>query len=186
VLGGARYLIDGVFMPGQSVHGSTSELTEDGLGEYFTDLAVSNYEACERMFFWGHVHPGNSTSPSGQDEDQMKFFDHNDWFIRGIFGRSGRCEFTFFDYKNGVRWNDAPWAIYCPVSEERRSRWAAEVAAKVEQIVQTPAHFQGGTGGYHPFQRSLSRRTTSTSTGVGKPGKGKKIKKQKSVTIAGV
>jgi len=134
-LGSGQYLIDGIFMPGQQVHGSTCELSEDGIGELFTELATTNFNACSRMMFWGHVHPGNSTSPSPQDEEQLSQFVHNDWFIRGIFGRSGRAEFTFFDYKNGICWDDVPWAIHCPVDDDRRAKWAVEVAAKVKKIV---------------------------------------------------
>ncbi len=140
-LGGGKYLIDGVFLPAQAVHGSTCELSEDGIGELFTELAETNFEACEKMMFWGHVHPGNSTTPSGQDESQMDQFSHNDWFIRGIFGRHGRAEFTFFDYKNGVRWNDVPWTIHCPVSNYRRDKWRKEVETKVSRIeVKIPRH----------------------------------------------
>jgi hypothetical protein len=139
-LGGGKYLIDGIFLPAQVVHEATCELTEDGIGELFTELAVSDFEACEKMQFWGHVHPGNSTTPSPQDEEQMDQFSHNDWFIRGIFGRHGRAEFTFFDYRNGVRWNDVPWTIHCPVSEKLRAKWRAEVEAKVERIAVITPH----------------------------------------------
>jgi len=63
-LGNGQYLVDGIYMPAQQVHGATCELSEDGLGELMTELASSNFDACERMHFWGHVHPSNSTSPS--------------------------------------------------------------------------------------------------------------------------
>lgn len=174
-LGGGQYLIDGIHMPAQSVHGATCELTEDGIGELFTELAVTDFAACERMHFWGHVHPGNSTSPSSQDEEQMSQFAHNDWFVRGIFGRNGRAEFTFFDYKSGVRWNDVPWAIHCPVAEERRTKWVAEVAAKVKKII-IPA-YEGGLG--HPFGVGPSRITTTPAfTGRGSKFAGKGLKKE--------
>lgn len=179
-LGGGQYLVDGIHMPAQSVHGATCELTEEGLSQLLTELAQTDFDACERMLFWGHVHPGNGTSPSGQDESQVNQFSHNDWFIRGIFGRQGRAEFTFFDFKNGVRWNDVPWAIYCPVDENRQARWAAEVAAKVRKIVApaTAGGYLGFLGGNHrPFPNGPTRTTTSTtSTGRGgkKSGKGRK------------
>lgn len=177
-LGGGGYLINGIYLPAQSVHGATCELTEEGIGELFTELATSDFAACEKMHFWGHVHPGNSTSPSGQDESQMNQFSHNDWFIRGIFGRGGRAEFTFFDFKNGVRWNDVPWAIYCPVDEERRAHWAAEVAAKVRKIVVPAVAGLGYIGGTNrPFSDGPTRTMTSTtftSRGGKKPGKGRK------------
>ena len=95
------------------------------------------------------MHPGNSTSPSGQDESQMDQFAHNDWFIRGIFGRSGRAEFWFFNYRDGLRWDDCPWQIYFPADEDRKARWRAEVKAKVRQI---PRPVISHIGGYHhPF-----------------------------------
>lgn len=171
-LGGGQYLIDGVYMPAQSVHGATCELTEDGIGELFTELADTDFEACGRMLFWGHVHPGNSTSPSPQDEEQMDQFVHNDWFIRGIFGRHGRAEFTFFDYKNGVRWNDVVWAIHCPVEEGRRNKWAAEVAAKVKKMAPV-IPFQGGADFSRPFEMGSNRKTGVYT----KAGKNRKIKK---------
>ena len=164
------YLIDGVYLPAQAVHGATCELTEDGIGELFTELATTNFEACERMLFWGHVHPGNSTSPSGQDESQMDQFSHNDWFIRGIFGRQGRAEFTFFDYRNGVRWNDVPWAIYCPVDEHRRAKWAAEVAVKVKKIAPPTFHREFGLGGAD-FNRPFGQSTQIPGFSSGKGGK---------------
>lgn len=138
-LGDERYLIDSSHMIKMLVGPSTQIFTEDGLGEYFTELAQKDIDACSRMLFWGHLHDGNSTSPSQQDEDQMKWFDHNDYFIRGIFGREGRAEFTFFDYKKGIRWNDVPWMIYVPevnnpIDKERERKWANEVNAKVEKI----------------------------------------------------
>jgi hypothetical protein len=136
-LGNSTFLIDKVFMVKQEVDGTATRMDEDGLAELFTELAVTDFAACEKMLFWGHVHPGNSTTPSPQDESQMDQFKHNDWFIRGIFGRSGRAEFTLFDYKNGVRWNDCPWQLHCLVSESRKERWQAEVREKVKKSLRT-------------------------------------------------
>lgn len=162
-LGCGEYLIDGIYMPGQQVHGATCELTEDGLSELMTELASSNFDACERMHFWGHVHPGNGTSPSSQDDVQMDSFKHNEWFIRGIFGRNGRAEFTFFDFKNEIRWDDVPWQIYCQVDEARRAKWRTEVQDKVKQI---PAQnsFYGGVG-FSPFGQGSTRRTIPLTAG---------------------
>jgi len=125
------YLIDSIYFPKQEVSGTTTVLTEDGLGELFTNLAATNPDACDRMKFWGHVHPSNSTNPSAQDDEQMAAFAHNDWFIRGIFGRYGRAEFTFFHYKNGIVWNDVPWTVMQPVDKDRDAFWADQVKEKV-------------------------------------------------------
>jgi hypothetical protein len=145
-LNNGRYLIEEIFLPAQQVCGATCELSEDGIGELFTELAQTNFDACEHMHFWGHVHPGNCTSPSGQDDQQMGLFAHNDFFIRGIFGRNGRAEFTFCDYTKGILWTDVQWSIYCPIDENRRAKWAKEVKQKVKKMVIETAYrpFQGG------------------------------------------
>ena len=128
-----RFLIDGIFLFQQEVHGATTEITEEGLADLFTDLIIENEELAQRLMFWGHVHPSSSTSPSGQDDDQMKHFSHNPWFIRGIFGRSGRAEFTFYDYQRGIIWQDVPWQISRPLNKELTAKWQAEIDAKVTQ-----------------------------------------------------
>ena len=72
----------------------------------------------------------------------MKWFVHNDYFIRGIFGRNGRAEFTFFDYRSGLRWNDVSWSMYCPVSKDREQRWVDEIAQKVTNMPE-PLYYKG-------------------------------------------
>jgi hypothetical protein len=135
-----HYLIDSIHLPKQEVDVSGSAMTEDGLTDYFADLAETDegFELNGRMFFWGHVHPDNSTRPSPQDEKQMELFRHNDYFIRGIFGRQGRAEFTFFDYVDGVHWTDIPWNIYVPVDDEILAQWRKKVKAQVTRIIPPP------------------------------------------------
>jgi hypothetical protein len=146
---GHDYLIDKVFMVKQEVHTATSKIMEDGLGELFTELATTDFKSCEKMHFWGHVHPGNSTSPSGQDEEQMSLFAHNDFFVRGIFGRNCRAEFTVFDYKNQIRWNDVGWSIYAPApSQGKIDFWKKEVEEKVSAI-----HFEFAGVGNFPHEQ---------------------------------
>ncbi len=163
-LGGNQYFIDAIYFCPQSVHGATCELTEDGLAELMTELAMTDEgcDACARMHYWGHVHPGNGTSPSPQDEDQMSLFQHNDFFIRGIFGRHGRAEFTFFDYKNGVRWNDVPWQIHCPVTQEKREYWRQQMEGKVTKI-------QPSYAGVQRYQDRLTEDEEDFGFGYGDP-----------------
>ena len=150
-----QFLIDGIFLLKQKVHSATTEINEEGLADFFTHLIGDNPELAQRVMFWGHVHPGNSTSPSSQDEDQMEAFSHNPWFIRGIFGRSGRAEFTFYDYQRSLKWKDVPWQIHCPLSEELTAKWQAEIDAKVTKQVFTPTKAYGG------YQANLPGRDLS-------------------------
>jgi len=159
-IGSGNYLIDKFYMIGQEVHFATTEMTTDGLGEFLTALADTDEDACNRMLFWGHVHPGDSTGPSPQDEDQMAMFAHNDYFIRAIFGRNGRVEFAFFDFASNLRWNDVSWQVYHPIDTTRREYWAAEVAAKVKKTytyVGPVGHVV--TSGYNPRGQSAADGT---------------------------
>lgn len=132
-----RFLIEKIFLMEQVVSGASTKITEDGLADLFTDLAMADPELCAKVLFWGHVHPSNSTESSPQDDDQMALFNHNDWFIRGIFGRGGRAQFTLFDYQRGIIWEDVPWQIYAPIYEDQRAAWQAEIEQKVSSVVVT-------------------------------------------------
>ncbi len=136
-LGESSYLIEEVFLFKQEVTGVSTEIDQDDLGRFFNDLLAqpNGQEKAASILFWGHVHPGSFTSPSGVDEAQMRVFSHSPWFIMGIFTRSGRAEFTFFDYSRGVRFSDCPWEIYLPEDASRKARIVKEVKAKVKRVV---------------------------------------------------
>ena len=40
-----------------------------------------------------------------------------DWYIRGIFNKLGRAEFTIYFYDLGFALKDVPWDVYDPVSQ---------------------------------------------------------------------
>jgi hypothetical protein len=134
-----RFLIDEILdIPKQEDNTSTCELTEDGLGDLMTKLLTDGRDdACEKMHFWGHVHPSNSTAASPQDDKQMEMFEHNDFFIRGIFGRGGKAQFTIYDHIEGLLWDDVPWSIHYPDSEESDSKWEAQIRENVSKKVYT-------------------------------------------------
>lgn len=136
IIGRSQYLIEKIYLIGQQVDGGVSLLTIDDLNEFFTPFAQTHFEECGRMHFWGHYHSHNQTLPSSQDEEQMRLFGHNDFFIRGIVTRNGKIEFTFFDYKNRVRWEDVPWQIYVPpLHDQKKAEWGLEMRQKVKQFV---------------------------------------------------
>ena len=97
-------------------------------------------DVINRLCFWGHSHVRMGTSPSGQDEAQMKIFAESGqpFFIRGILNKERRMEFTVFCYESGIKIVDAEWSIYEPVDESMRSEIEAELLAKVSEKVYTP------------------------------------------------
>lgn len=134
------YLIDEVILFEQEVGIATTVINPESIAQVATELIMSGEtDKVNEIKFWGHVHPANSTYPSPQDENQMDVLANgNDWFIRGIFGREGRAEFTFFDWKNGVRFNDVPWSIFWPNDEGREVEILQQIKDKVtvEEVVQ--------------------------------------------------
>jgi len=137
---GHTFTIEKIFLPKQMVHGATCEITSEGVSNLSTELLSqpNGMEICNSIRFWGHVHPGNSTSPSGQDNDQMKIFEESckDFFVRGILGKEGRMEFTVFIYKEDLIFHDVPWSIKeeDPNLDEKRKFWQYKIRANVESM----------------------------------------------------
>lgn len=135
-----HYEIGRVFLFPQEVGHSHTEFDPAGLGKFYTDLLKqdpANREMLSSILFWGHLHPGDMTGASDQDEDQMTAFAHNEFFIRGIFTRGGKCVFTFYDYRRGLKITDCPWQITC--GTERKAAMAKEVAEKVRKPKMVPS-----------------------------------------------
>lgn len=142
---GNTYTIEEVILFKQEVSVVETSLSPQDIAQVATDfIDAGEIDKVNELKFWGHVHPANSTAPSGQDEDQMNVLSNgNDWFIRGIFGREGRAEFTFFDWERGVRFNDVPWEMIILKDEDRENELASQVEAKVTKILyqQPSLHF---------------------------------------------
>jgi len=86
-----------------------------------------------KLFFWGHSHVNMDTSPSSQDDAQIEIFrgDGCPWFIRGIFNKKKRAEFTVFFFDANLAVIDCPWSIEATVDDGRREFWEKEISDKV-------------------------------------------------------
>lgn len=112
-----------IFLFDQEVTPSETDLNTQHIATVVTELLQNGQiDKVNAIKFWGHVHPGNSTSPSAQDNQTMtdQLSDGNEWFLRGIFGRNGRAEFWLFDYTRGIIFKDIPWDIALPEDQERK------------------------------------------------------------------
>lgn len=147
---GHIYTIEEVILFEQEVEVATTAMTPADIAKVSTDLIMAGeIDKVNSLKFWGHVHPSNSTSPSGQDETQMDTLSNgNDWFIRGIFGRYGRAEFTFFDWQHGLRFNDVSWELVVPNDESREAEIRSQVTAKVKKNVHLPVLSGFGHAGF--------------------------------------
>jgi hypothetical protein len=124
-----RLTIKEIFLFRQEVTPSSMELSSEHIAEVATRLIGEGHlDKVNALKFWGHVHPANHTGASQQDDDTMDVLeDGNDWFLRGIFGRNGRAQFTLYDYKSGVRFDDVPWSLTLTESMERKEFFREQI-----------------------------------------------------------
>lgn len=118
---GGDFLITNTFLLDQEVTPTETELSVDGINALAMQLVEqgdAGMKALNELKFWGHSHVRMGTSPSGTDERTMERFgrEGHPWYIRGIFNKRGRAEFTIYLFEEGLRINDAPWAVFDPVS----------------------------------------------------------------------
>ena len=154
------YTIDRVFLFKQSVSVVETEIDAKVLGKFYSDYIKKggSTSMLNKILFWGHVHPGESTEPSGQDDTQMELFAHNKYFIRGIFNRQGRACFDFYDYTAKIKTLDCPWRLEYPMHNRRlEKKVKKEILKKVSpcEIGDTTSYpdvgFQAPTNGKYRY-----------------------------------
>jgi hypothetical protein len=135
---GNVFVIQDTMLFNQEVSSSTTEICEDDLGNFVTELmdTAEGMAFYEKMKYWGHSHHNMGTGPSGQDEQQaLKFGGKggHDWFLRGIHNKKGRCEFSLFLFDKNVRIDDLPWRIYFTEQNELKKQIEEEFKTKVKK-----------------------------------------------------
>lgn len=131
------YLIDEIFIFDQIVSGASAALDPAGVASVAEKLLMSNdpdnLRKVNSLFLWGHSHVRMGTSPSGQDENQLEEFGQNqgvEYMIRLIANKNGRLEFTFRDFKRGLKIIDLPWSAEL-IDKTERQAIQTEFTAKV-------------------------------------------------------
>jgi len=116
------FLIEETFLLEQEVHETETELAAEAIGRLAMSLIDSGDDGLEKsnkLRFWGHSHVHMGTFASGTDEATMDRFGREKmpWYVRGIFNKYGRGQFTIYLYDRGMRITDAAWAVYDPVKK---------------------------------------------------------------------
>jgi len=149
------FLITDVMLFKQEVHSATCEITPDGLSDFATELLSQDdgVEIWNNIKLWGHSHVNMGVSPSAQDNSQMKTFgEHNDWFIRVIANKSGEMEFTLYDFKGNLTYENVKWSEYKPYSKDLEEEVKAEMKEKVtEKKYGTVVYGNGYQGGHYGY-----------------------------------
>ena len=108
-----EFLISDVALFQQKVTMGSTEFDQGDLGKFYAAKlkeSPANKEMLGSLLFWGHVHP-DDVGPSIQDNEQMKLFAHNKFFIRGIFTRNNKAKFDFYDYTKSIKIINCPWKL---------------------------------------------------------------------------
>ena len=131
------FYIKDVFLFDQKVHEFETDISKDALARFSQEVLMQNkndgIELLNQLRFWGHLHPFGSTSPSKQDDDQMKVFKDSGckFFVRGIVTKDGKIEFTLYLYDKGIVIKDVPWTIHVPVDKSLEDQIKEEYERKV-------------------------------------------------------
>ena len=119
-----NYIVEDVYLFKQEVHSTTTEITVEGLNEFAMDLLQQEdgFDIWNKMKMWGHSHVNMSTSPSAQDNEQMKVFQdgNDDFFIRLIANKKGIFTFDIYDYMLGISYGDVDYGILENVQDINR------------------------------------------------------------------
>lgn len=119
-----NYIIKDAYLFKQEVHSTTTEITPEGLSDFAQELLTTpeGIEIWNDVKCWYHSHVNMGTSPSGQDESQMKTFEDcgHDFFIRMIGNKKGDMNITLYDYTTGIAWEEMPYTLlYDPAKAEQ-------------------------------------------------------------------
>lgn len=137
ILPGERYLLKQVYLFEQTATRTQCVIDSRDLNRFYTEAlraGGTQREEAASIRFWGHLHPpGEPAVPSLQDEVMLAAFDHNPFFIRGIYTKEGSCHVTFVDYQQGWKIHRCPCEVMVPIEDvgERAAAIAREVAEKV-------------------------------------------------------
>ena len=95
---GSDFVCDELYIPEQEVHGTTTEITPEGLDKLANELMESgNSEDINNLKLWGHSHVNMGVSPSGQDDSQLRdFMGDSDFFIRMIMNKRGKYKVDIY------------------------------------------------------------------------------------------
>lgn len=120
-LGTVEQLEDGTYYIGktylfdQEVHGTTTEITPEGLSSFGEELLKQpdGMDIWNSLKMWGHSHVNMGTTPSGQDDKQMQEFENigHEYFIRLICNKKGELRIDFYNYEAGLTFLDVPYGV---------------------------------------------------------------------------
>jgi len=152
------FLITDCALLKQEVHSTTTEITAEGLLEFWNNTPP---EQQSKIKLWGHSHVNMSPTPSGQDNDQMEYFkDGNPWFIRLITNKKREYYIDIYDYERGLKihMDQSDLQTYNPEVGELKTAIEAEIKEKVSEKKTLPVSSYTGYTGYKSSYSKPSKK----------------------------
>jgi len=135
----------------QEVSGATADIDPIDIAKFgFRMIDEGKPEIKDNLYFWGHLHPGGSTTASHTDETSSQERGENKapYLIRAICSRQGRMEVTFFDFTRKLRFNDVEWGPPGKPTTRFDEKIKAEIKEKVRTKSYTTTYPNYGAGRY--------------------------------------
>lgn len=132
------FIIRNVFLTKQEVSAASVDLDKADFADKLIGMEIDDMN---RIRFWGHSHVNMGTTPSGTDVNELKEFvqDGAEYFISGIFNKSGQASFTLL-FDNGLKISDVPWSLYVPAGEADREEIKRQITELVKKKVYTTTY----------------------------------------------
>ena len=155
------FLITDCALLKQEVHSTTTEITAEGLLEFWNNSTPENQA---KIKLWGHSHVNMSVTPSTQDNNQMDYFkDGNPWFIRLITNKKREYYIDIYDYANGIQvhMDQSDLITYNPEAGELRQAIQEEIKEKVSKKEYKPVTPVKSSSSYKTYDFSKSKNDKS-------------------------
>lgn len=157
------FLIEEIYLPEQECSAVETEATEEGMAKAM-EMVIMAHEgdpfAVDRLRFWGHSHVNMGTSPSGQDNAQIKELAQGaPYMIRGILNKKGQMEFSIHRFDIGLTFQDVPWMPFYEQIEPDVETWTK----RIQDRVQRSSYGRGAT-----TTGNTNKRHTTKVGGAGK------------------
>ena len=145
------YLVTDVFLIEQEVHGTTTEITPEGMLKYYDALSPEEQAVfVDKCKLWGHSHVNMNTGPSGQDDTQGLELskDEENFFIRLITNKRNEYNILFYDKTIRAQVHTDEITIYNPELAVLRKQIQEEIDEKVSKKEITPITSTSGKRNY--------------------------------------
>lgn len=134
---GLHFILGDVHLFDQVVTYSETEMSTESLARFGMHLlreCKDGQKIYDSIRLWGHYHTHGSTSPSPEDDRQIKelLSCGHPYFLRLIVTKAGRMEFTLYLIDKDLKILDVPWEFLEPVDVSIRAQIAKELKEKVK------------------------------------------------------